>query len=94
MNKKLKLKELKIRSFITIEADNSLQTLKAGAIGSDGPPHTSTAGSGHLPYCSAQCPTQNCDNTLILDCGSGGSNPNQSSACGTGGSGTTTQMTQ
>lgn len=94
MAKKLTLEKLKIRSFVTIQLDSSIQTIKAGGLDSDGPPHTSTAGSGPIPCSVVECPTHNCDNTL--DCGGGNPDPNYTNICGTGvgGSGTTTQITQ
>ncbi|MEL6556608.1 MAG: hypothetical protein AAFQ94_00395 [Bacteroidota bacterium] len=39
---KLTLYQLRIKSFITIQTDYTLLTVKAGALGSDGPPHTSS----------------------------------------------------
>ena len=91
MIKKLRLNDLKVKSFITIQSDYDLQTIKAGAVGSDGPPHTSTPGSGHLP-CSAQCESAYCSGVpcdeTVSNCGTSGNSPVHTNICDSGVGGT------
>ncbi len=62
---KLTLSQLKVKSFI-IEQEGSFQiTIKAGAVGSDGPPHTS---SRHTEIsCNGVLRSYNCVETAFCD---------------------------
>lgn len=86
--KKLTLSQLRVKSFIIQQEETLQYTIKAGAvtIGSDGPPHTSSSHSEN-PECSAFCPS-------IHYCVDSDTCNNYTSVCGTGGSGTSTQITQ
>lgn len=84
MKEKLKLNELKIKSFITIQSNDSSKTIKAGNFGSDGPPLTTTAGSGHIP-CSEQCESNNCGESYNCNNPNTGNNPQNTQYCGGGG---------
>ncbi len=86
MEKKLKLNSLKVKSFIIVQNAELLKTVKAGNFGSDGPPLTTTAGSGQQ-ICSVQCNSQvcsdsECDNTNY--CNNTGTNNQYSNNCGDG----------
>ena len=76
--KKLTLNQIRIKSFI-IEQETTLQyTVKAGAFGSDGPPHTSSpptegvcsTGQPSVNYCVASefCASGNCTPHQTINC--------------------------
>ena len=74
--------------YITLQEDDQLQ-IRAGELGSEGPSHTSHAGSGHI-QCSVQCESTYCsgipcDETVY--CGNTGGNPAYSEYCGSSGGG-------
>ena len=76
MKNKLKLNELKIKSFITLESNDQL-LIKAGEIGSEGPSH-----STHVdPSVSCATCSVHSDNCGQSNGCNSGSNQNQSYYC-------------
>jgi len=62
MSKKLSLKALKVKSFVTEQNANDSLTIKAGIdIGSDGPPTTSSKYTMVDPICFKQEPSFMCN---------------------------------